>query len=171
MAGGSAMTKLNALGAGSSLIRSLVSALPGIVSLPGSEQYAESNGSYWAAFENELSPSCIVRPADAQDISKLVKHLKPSVDRGECKIAIRSGGHMPWSGAANIDDGITIDLRAVKGVRLNRESAIAEIPTGETWGSVYSQLEKEGYTVAGGRVATVGVGGLITGGESPEKPQ
>jgi FAD/FMN-containing dehydrogenase len=36
---------------------------------------------------------------------------------------------------------------------------------GETWSSVYDELEKDGVTAAGGRVGRVGVGGLILGGE------
>ena len=34
------------------------------------------------------------------------------------------------------------------------------------WGKVYTNLEKHGLTVAGGRAANVGVGGLVLGGKA-----
>lgn len=139
---------------------------PGKVFFPGSLEYTESTGSYFAAFENELSPTCVIRPGDAKDVSKIVKDVKNAALSGKVKVAVKGGGHTPWAGAANIDNGITIDLRQLTGVSVNSASKTASIGAGEQWRSVYENLLPQGLAVPGGRVSKVGVGGLITGGLS-----
>ena len=82
-----------------------------------------------------------------------------------CRFAIRSGGHTHWPGSANIHRGVTIDLRAMNHVNVNGERTVASIGAGATWVNVYLKLDAMELAVSGGRVADVGVGGLITGGE------
>jgi hypothetical protein len=72
---------------------------------------------------------------------------------------------MGSGGSANIESGVTIELRGLKGIRLTEDKSHVTISVGETWGSVYEELEKHGVTVPGGRVGRVGVGGLVLGGE------
>lgn len=136
---------------------------PATVFLPGSEEYQKSNGSYFTAFENEIKPSYIAQPSNVQDISKLIRALRPLLAGGQYCIAIRSGGHTPFAGSANIENGVTVDLRALKGISLNEDKSIVEIAAGETWTAVYTELEKHGLTTAGGRVGRVGVSGFLLG--------
>jgi hypothetical protein len=140
----------------------LSAALPGLVFLPGTPEYTESTGTYFAAFENELKPRCVLQPRSSDEVSKVIKYLV--LTPTNVKIAIRGGGHTPWAGAANIQDGLSLDLRKLKGVKLSLSNTVASISAGERWSSVYSTLEKEGLAVAGGRVSKVGVSGLILGG-------
>ena len=91
----------------------LANALPGRVHLPGSTEYEASNNSHFAAFENELSPACIVRPHNAAEVSAVLKFV---ASRASSCLAIRSGGHTPWAVAANINNGVTLDLQALVGV-------------------------------------------------------
>lgn len=44
------------------------------------------------------------------------------------------------------------------------ENSTASLQPGARWGQVYAELDKIGIAVPGGRAATVGVAGLITGG-------
>ncbi|MCJ1405676.1 hypothetical protein MMC11_008905 [Xylographa trunciseda] len=78
--------------------------------------------------------------------------------------AVRGGGHMSWAGAANIQDGITIDLSAINQVNVSENARITSVGGGARWEDVYLKLDAMGLAVAGGRVAEVGVGGLLTGG-------
>ena len=78
--------------------------------------------------------------------------------------AVRSGGHTGFAGAANINGGVTIDLRLLNSIELNDDKSIASVGPGATWGEVYAKLDPLGLGVAGGRAAQVGVGGLTTGG-------
>ncbi|KAL9636720.1 MAG: hypothetical protein Q9204_002144 [Flavoplaca sp. TL-2023a] len=143
--------------------KNLAAQLPGKVFLPPSPQYTETDSSYFAAFENELSPACVVRPANAADVSAIVK-IVGSSSWHATPLAIKGGGHTPWAGAANIDNGVTIDLRHLTGVHVNSQTGLATLGAGERWTIVYEQLGAQGLAVAGGRVSKVGVAGLITGG-------
>ena len=90
---------------------------------------------------------------------KVVKQLQ----QNKIKFAIRSGGHLPSPDAANIDDGVLIDLGGFDKVEYNSERGVATIGSGLRWGEVYTQLDQFNVTVVGGRVLDVGVGGLILG--------
>jgi FAD/FMN-containing dehydrogenase len=132
---------------------------------PDHEAYTVSNSSYFTVFESQIKPAYIVQPASSQDVSNILKALKPSLEQGKIKLAVRGTGHTPFAGSANIENGLTIDLRGLKGLSLDKNHNVVTIGVGETWSSVYEALEKDGVTTAGGRVGRVGVGGLILGGE------
>ena len=136
------------------------------MSYPGSLFYIASVGSYYSQQEDQLVPGCIVKPDNAEDVRVAIQtladlniHLKQP-----CSFAIRSGGHTPYSGAANIDGGITIDMQSLSSIVLNADKTVASIGPGARWAQVYSQLDPMELAVTGGRVAPVGVGGFITGG-------
>ncbi|KAI1451266.1 FAD-binding domain-containing protein [Annulohypoxylon moriforme] len=146
------------------ILDALTSVLKGSVSQPGSEEYEADNGSYFSAFENEIKPSYIAKPSDAAQLGLLIQTLRPSILSGHCQIAIRGGGHTPFAGSANIQDGVTIDMRCFKGISLSQDKSIVKIGAGETWAAVYEELEKHGLTVAGARTGRIGVTGFILGG-------
>ncbi|KAH8722685.1 hypothetical protein GQ44DRAFT_621980 [Phaeosphaeriaceae sp. PMI808] len=134
------------------------------VALPGTELYEESNGAYFTQFEIALKPAAIARPTSVAEVSALIKKLRPQLVSQETYLAVKGTGHTPFAGSANIADGITVELRGLKGVHLAEDKSHATISVGETWGSVYEELEKSGVTAPGGRVGRVGVGGLVLGG-------
>jgi FAD/FMN-containing dehydrogenase len=72
--------------------------------------------------------------------------------------------HTPFAGAANIQAGITIDLSKFNQVTVASNRQTVDIGPGNRWRNVYSQLDAKNLATSGGRVATVGVGGLTTGG-------
>ncbi|KAL8906165.1 MAG: hypothetical protein Q9207_002198 [Kuettlingeria erythrocarpa] len=144
--------------------KELAGLLPGKVFFPGDPRYIGSAGSYFAAFENELSPGCIIRPKTSAEVSAVIKHIGLDPSRAHVQLAIRGGGHTPWAGAANINKGITMDMQDLTGVQVDERTGIASIAAGERWARVYEQLATQGLAVAGGRVSKVGVAGLTTGG-------
>lgn len=83
-----------------------------------------------------------------------------------CQFAIRSGGHTPWAGASNINAGVTIDMSSINQVTVSADQSYTSVGPGNRWVDVYLKLDALGLAVPGGRVSTVGVGGLVTGGES-----
>lgn len=143
---------------------SLSLAFPGKVHFPGSQAYASSKTSYFAAFENEVSPACFLQPETAQEVSEIVKYIRSSLNDGETKVAIRSGGHTAWAGSANVENGLTIDLSKLNGIVLDGKKEVASIGVGCKWGDVYKKLSEDGLAIVGGRVSKVGVGGLTLGG-------
>ena len=68
------------------------------------------------------------------------------------------------TGSSNIAKGVTIDLRGMRNVSLNKKTKTATIQPGAKWVEVYDHLRPLGYAVPGGRAGTVGVGGLVSGG-------
>jgi FAD/FMN-containing dehydrogenase len=140
-------------------------ALPGKILVPTDEQYETSNNTYFTIFESDLKPAFIVQPTTAAEVSSVLTSLLPLLEQQRFAIAVRGTGHTPFAGSANIADGVTIDLRGLKGITISEDKSFVDIGVGETWSSVYNELEKHGLTTAGGRVGRVGVGGLVLGGD------
>ncbi|KAK6071578.1 FAD binding domain-containing protein [Seiridium cupressi] len=140
--------------------------LEGKVVSPGQPEFEASRTSYWSAQEQEIAPSCIAIPTSKEDVSVAVTllNLGGQVFPEECKFAIRSGGHSPYAGSANIALGIILDLQNRSQLEVSTEKSTVEIEPGNRWVNVYSALEQQGLATVGGRVATVGVSGLVTGG-------
>jgi FAD/FMN-containing dehydrogenase len=74
--------------------------------------------------------------------------------------------HGTWSGIANQPGGVTIDLSNLKEVTISKDKTTVRIGPGNRWADVYEKLSGHGLGVSGGRWGNVGVGGLLTGGES-----
>ncbi|KAI1074746.1 hypothetical protein F5B20DRAFT_425428 [Whalleya microplaca] len=130
------------------------------VSRPGTTKYEEREADYYSA-SARMSPSCIIQPTTTQEVSRLIKTLVSST---ASSWAVRCGGHTAWGPAADIHDGVTIDLGLLNKTEYDAEAKVAKIQGGSLWSSVYSTLEQYGVTVPGGRTSTVGVGGFTTGG-------
>ncbi|RAH78668.1 putative oxidoreductase [Aspergillus japonicus CBS 114.51] len=127
----------------------------------GTAAYNASLASYFAQQESQLYPSCIVAPTTVDGVATAVQYLTANAT---CDFAIRSGGHIVVEGAANIADGVTIDLRGLDSIGVSDDRSTVTVGVGATWGDVYKALDPLNLTVAGGRVGQVGVGGLTTGG-------
>ena len=84
--------------------------------------------------------------------------------RTECKFAVKSGGHAAFAGASNIQDGITIDLQYLNKLTVSGDKTVTRVGPGNRWIDVYEYLTPKELSVVGGRVAEIGVGGLIMGG-------
>ena len=78
--------------------------------------------------------------------------------------------HTPFSGAANIEKGITIDLSRLNQVTPSSDLSTVTVGPGNRWADVYSKLDALEIAIGGGRVAIVGVGGLTLGGIAPSNP-
>ncbi|QMW46603.1 hypothetical protein G4B11_010058 [Aspergillus flavus] len=140
----------------------LIGALGKKVSFPNSQPYNDSINTYFSQQNSNLHPLCIVSPTTAQDVSTAIKIINSTPETPN--FAIRSGGHAPFTGASNIANGITLDLRGLNSIKVSPDRTTASIGVGATWGDVYPHLDQLGLSVAGGRAGQVGVGGLTTGG-------
>lgn len=156
-----------AMAARSPQCEALSLALGSKVSYPTSSAYAQSESSYWSKQEESLAPSCIITPNSTDDVVTAVKTLTQLSKGGflEVIFAIRGGGHTPWAGSANINGGVTIDLRSINTVTVNHEKTVASVGAGAIWGDVYRAMDSLGLAVVGGRGSSIGVGGLLTGGK------
>ncbi|KAH7029081.1 oxidoreductase FAD-binding protein [Microdochium trichocladiopsis] len=136
------------------------------VSVEGQSVYTNSLESYFSLQNAQLTPNCIITPTSKEDValSVFLLNVGSKLLPGRCNFAIRSGGHTPWVGANNIDDGVTIDLSKLNQVNVSKDRKTVDVGPGNRWLDVYGRLETQGLTVVGGRASIVGVGGLTTGG-------
>ena len=163
----SSLSLSTAMAARSPQCEALSLALGSKVSYPTSSAFAQSESSYWSKQEETLAPSCIVTPTSTDDVVTAIKTLTQLNKGGSLEVtfAIRGGGHTPWAGSANINGGVTIDLRSINTVTVNHDKTVASIGAGAIWGDVYRAMDSLGLAVVGGRGSSIGVGGLLTGGK------
>lgn len=132
------------------------------VFLPGSTEYNESIASYFSPQASAVHPLCFVTPQTVADVSAVVKSLTSNGDSPS--FAVRGGGHIWIPKASNSDGGVTVDLRGLNSVDLSDDHSSVSVGGGATWDLIYNKLDPLGLSVAGGRVAGVGVSGLTLGG-------
>lgn len=83
----------------------------------------------------------------------------------QATFAVRSAGHNPSPGFSSVgESGVLLDMGGLNDFELSQKHDVASLGPGLTWDEVYKQLEKNELTAVGGRVAGVGVGGLLLGG-------
>jgi FAD binding domain/Berberine and berberine like len=104
-------------------------------------------------------PAAVVRPADAEDVARIVSVARDS----GLGLAVRSGGH---SGAGHgvLDDGIVLDLRDMRGLEIDAEGRTAWAQTGLTAGEYTNAVGAHGLATGFGDAASVGIGGITLGG-------
>ena len=104
-------------------------------------------------------PRLIARCRGTADIAAAVRFARDH----ELEIAIRGGGHNV-AGTAVCDDGIVIDLSAMRAVWVDRAGGTARVQGGALWSDVDNETQSYGLATTGGIVGHTGVGGLSLGG-------
>ncbi|MCG5481741.1 MAG: FAD-binding oxidoreductase [Ensifer alkalisoli] len=104
-------------------------------------------------------PYLIAQCIGAADVVAAVRFAR---DHG-LEIAIRGGGHNV-AGTAVCNDGIVIDLSAMRGVRVDPDHRRAWVQGGALWGDVDHETQAHGLATTGGIVSHTGVAGLTLGG-------
>jgi FAD/FMN-containing dehydrogenase len=104
-------------------------------------------------------PAVIARctgTADVVEAVRVARAHRPTV-------SIRGGGHQV-AGSAVCDDGLVIDLSAMKGVHVNPTARTVRAQAGATWGDVDRATQLFGLVTPGGEVSETGIAGLTLGG-------
>ena len=104
-------------------------------------------------------PRVIARCSGTADVAAAVRFAR---DR-DLEIAVRGGGHNV-AGTAVCDDGIVIDLSAMRAVSVDPVERTALVQGGARWGDVDHETQAHGLATTGGIVGHTGVGGLSLGG-------
>lgn len=72
---------------------------------------------------------------------------------------------MPIDNAANINSsGVLVSSTNLKTLQLSEDKQTMSIGPGPRWGDVFEYMDGTNLTVVGGRLAPVGVPGLLLGG-------
>jgi FAD binding domain/Berberine and berberine like len=104
-------------------------------------------------------PRLIARCSGAADVAAAVRFAR---DR-DLEIAVRGGGHNV-AGTAVCDDGLVIDLSAMRAVSVDPAECTALVQGGALWGDVDHETQAHGLATTGGIVSHTGVGGVSLGG-------
>jgi hypothetical protein len=104
-------------------------------------------------------PRLIARCIGTADVVAAVRFARDH----DLEIAIRGGGHNV-AGTAVCDDGIVIDLSAMRAVRIDPVHRRAWVQGGALWGDVDRETQAYGLGTTGGIVSHTGVAGLTLGG-------
>ncbi len=104
-------------------------------------------------------PAVIARCAGTADVVEAVR-----VARGfRPEVSIRGGGHQ-IAGSAVCEDGLVIDLSAMRAVHVDPAARTVRVQPGATWGEVDRETQLFGLVTPGGEVSETGVAGLTLGG-------
>jgi len=104
-------------------------------------------------------PCLIARCIGSTDVVAAVRFAREQ----ELAIAIRGGGHNV-AGTAVCDDGMVVDLSAMRAVRVDPAGRRAWVQGGALWGDVDRETQAHGLATTGGIVSHTGVAGLALGG-------
>ena len=104
-------------------------------------------------------PRLIARCSGTADVAAAVRFARDC----DLEIAVRGGGHNV-AGTAVCDDGIVIDLSAMRAVSVDPVDRTALVQGGALWGDVDHETQAHGLATTGGIVSHTGVGGLSLGG-------
>ncbi|KFY31583.1 hypothetical protein V493_00971 [Pseudogymnoascus sp. VKM F-4281 (FW-2241)] len=129
--------------------------------------YINSQYTYWNSRQSNYTPSCIIYPTSAQDISTALKVIRTTGSR----FAIKAGGHNPNDFFSSVDEGVLIDLLKMNGKSYDAETTLATYEPGNKFGDLYEFYQPLGRTVVGARLAGVGSGLALSGGLSFISPQ
>ncbi|HKG24745.1 MAG TPA: FAD-binding oxidoreductase, partial [Thermomicrobiales bacterium] len=110
-------------------------------------------------YTKERRPLAVVRAANAQDVAATVDFARES----GLPLSVRSGGHS-LAQLSVIDRAIVVDLSAMKRVRVDPQKQIAHVQAGATSGDLAGPAHEHDLALSTGDTASVGMGGLTTGG-------
>jgi FAD/FMN-containing dehydrogenase len=129
----------------------------GDVIAPEDEGYDDARAVWNGSVDRR--PRLIARCGGTADVATAVRFAR---DR-DLEIAVRGGGHNV-AGTAVCDDGIVIDLSAMRAVTVDPVERTTLVQGGALWGDVDHETQAHGLATTGGIVSHTGVGGLSLGG-------
>jgi FAD/FMN-containing dehydrogenase len=124
---------------------------------PEDGRYEEARKVYNGMIDRR--PGLIARCSNEADVVGAVDFA-----RGEgVLVSIRGGGHNA-GGLGVCDDGLVIDLSAMRAIEVDPDRKTVRVQGGATWGEVDAATHEHGLAVPSGIISTTGVGGLTLGG-------
>ena len=104
-------------------------------------------------------PHLIARCIGTADVIGAVRFARDH----DLEIAVRGGGHNV-AGTAVCDDGLVVDLSAMRAVWVDPAERTAHVQGGALWGDVDHETQVHGLATTGGIIGHTGVAGLTLGG-------
>ncbi len=138
-------------------IQNLRSSLRGKVIEPVDPAYDEARKVFNAMHDRR--PGLIAQASGVSDVIAIVKFAGDQ----DLLLAVRGGGHSA-PGFGTCDGGLVLDLKQMKGIRVDPERRTVRAEGGCTWGDFNHATYPFGLATTGGIVSTTGIAGLTLGG-------
>ena len=132
-------------------------AMTGSVVEMGDPEYDEARKVFNADIDRR--PALIAQCVSSGDVAVAVAFAQ----RNGLEIAVRSGAHS-MSGASTVEDGLVIDLSAMRDVTVDPAKRIARVQGGALNSDLDAATQAHGLAVTAGMVGHTGLGGLTLGG-------
>ncbi|MFF2192507.1 FAD-binding oxidoreductase [Streptomyces sp. NPDC058157] len=124
---------------------------------PGDPTYDEDRRVWNGSVDRR--PALVACCAGVADVMDTVRF---AADEG-LPLAVRSGGHS-FPGHSVCDDGLVLDLSAMRGIRVDPEARTVRAQAGVRLGELDRETQAFGLAVPAGIVTTTGLAGLTLGG-------
>ncbi len=131
--------------------------LRGAMLLPGDPGYDEARA-LWNG-DIDRRPAAIAQCANDDDVAAAIRFARDEA----LEIAVRGGGHS-FAGHGVVDDGLMIDLSALRSVTVDPVARRARCGGGTSWAELDGATQEHGLAVPGGVISHTGVAGLTLGG-------
>ncbi len=129
----------------------------GPIFIDGDDGYDEARSVYNGMIDKR--PAVVIGALDDADVIAGVRYAAES----GLDLSIRGGGHSVPGFGTN-DGGVVIDLRRMKGIRVDPEARTVRAQGGVTWGDLDHATHTFGMHAPGGIISTTGIAGLTLGG-------
>jgi len=136
-------------------IDALKDTLDGHVIRPGDDDYDAAREVFYGGIDKR--PAAIARVANDDDVRRVIEAAR---DSGS-ELAVRAGGHS-LSGSSSSDGGIVLDLRDLKEIYIDGDTAQAG--AGLTAAEYSAAVGERGLATGFGDTGSVGIGGITLGG-------
>lgn len=113
----------------------------------------------WNGMFDWRRPAAIVQPMGVADVQAAIAFARAN----DLTIAVRGGGHS-LSGASTIDGGLLIDLRLMRGVRVDPQRRVAVAAGGTLFSELDRETQAHGLATTGGMISHTGIAGLTLNG-------
>jgi FAD/FMN-containing dehydrogenase len=138
-------------------IQSFKAGMRGPVIQPADAEYESARKVHNGMIDRR--PLLIARCADVADVIAAVRFGREN----DLLVSIRSGGHNA-AGLGVCDNGLVIDLSAIRYTHVDPKAATVRAGGGCTWADIDHATHAFGLAVPSGIISSTGVGGLTLGG-------
>ncbi|KAH8157685.1 glucooligosaccharide oxidase [Xylaria polymorpha] len=122
------------------------------VTYPLSLDYVSEQQKYWSTSCIALKPSCILFPTSAAEVSVILQ----TINEGDEKFAIKSGGHNPNNYFSSVDGGPLISTARLNEAILDSNTGVLRMGPGNRLDDIAAKLQGSGWTFVGGRIGNTG---------------
>src|SRR5690606_32075173 len=137
--------------------KNLRNLIKGEVILPEDVIYNDARKIYNGMIDKH--PAIILKCMDVDDVIAGVNYAR----NNKMEVAVKSGGHN-GAGLSLVDNGLVIDLSAMKAIEINAGESTGKIEPGNTLAEIDKVTHEYGLALPSGIIGSTGIGGITLGG-------